>query len=199
MQGVVLLIQLVQTPKKAVKDSHKTQRTNGDAQFEEPAAPDGERLGQGGGVPLYDLLPHLQLGRCQLSVSRFRGGAFRIPGILRRRLLHSQQPPYRDAEEAGEGNELVDLRQGGVALPFIDGLPGYPQPVSQGLLAESLFFSLLGDAPACGHRQDLLSGASIAKKAPAGPPTGGFHTVNPWLAKAETRWAAMGSAYSNFS
>ena len=67
------------------------------------------------------------------------------------RLLHPQQPPHGHTEQAAEGDELVDLRQGGVGLPLVDGLAGDAQLVPQSLLREAQLFSLLGDALSDGH------------------------------------------------
>ena len=47
-------------------------------------------------------------------------------------------------------------------------LPGYPQPVPQGLLGEAQFLSLLCDALPHGHgiRSFLVAGTSIAENGP---------------------------------
>ena len=106
-------------------------------------------------IAVHDLLHHAQLGFRQLTA-----------GVLQdlRRLLHSQQPPDGHAEQPAEGNELFNLRQGRVGLPFINCLPAEAKPVSQSFLRESLFFSLLRDALANRHSAPLLlDGISIER------------------------------------
>ena len=84
------------------------------------------------------------------QLPRLRGG-LRIRSAALGRLLHPQQPPHGHAEQAAEGDELVNLRQGGVRLPLVDGLAGDAQLVPQALLREAQFFSLLGDTLSDGH------------------------------------------------
>ena len=130
----------------------------------------------GGDIPGDDLLHHFQLLLAQLpAVLR---GAFRSsPFICLRplfRFLHAQEPAHADGEQFAHGDELLDLRQGVVALPLADGLPGDPQGLPQRLLGEIVLLPLLGDPLSNRHALPLPFSPSIAKPLPKRPPTGGF-------------------------
>ena len=146
LQIYILAVHSVQTVEEV--EQHQAQRRC--RQHPRPAAArPGRRLG--GNVAACDLLHHLQLGLCQPAA------CFSRSGIRLRRFLHAQQPSHRDAEQAAEGDQLVDLRQGGVCLPFVDGLAGDAQLAPQSLLGQPQLLPLLRDALPNGHIPRLLS------------------------------------------
>ena len=86
-------------------------------------------------APGLGLLPEILPGDalCQLLYFhrlRSRGG-FCLRGSG---LLNAQQLPHRHPEEPAQSDELFQLGQGGVTLPFGDGLPGHAHFFSQLLL-----------------------------------------------------------------
>ena len=87
---------------------------------------------------------------------------------------------------------------GNSGLPFVDGLAGYAQALSQSLLGEAQLLSLLRGALSKGHiaKSFLLFDASIPESVPLPPPTGGFLFVNGWLA-GEKGGAAPGTERRN--
>lgn len=88
-----------------------------------------------GPAPGLGLLPEILPGDalCQLLHLRRLGsrGGFCLRGSG---LLNAQQLPHRHPEEPAQGDELFQLGQGGVTLPFGDGLPGHAHFFSQLLL-----------------------------------------------------------------
>lgn len=79
--------------------------------------------------------------------------------------FHPQQHPHGDTEQAAHGDELFQLRHGGVGFPPAYCLPGHTQPLPQGLLAEPGGFSERLDAAAQGlcffHGDTSFSAPSI--------------------------------------
>ena len=108
------------------------------------------RLWLRGQIAIHDLFHHLKLCFGQLITARsifgFRGSFF-----------HAQQPAHRNAENTAQGDQLFDLGQSGVRLPFVNGLTGHAQLFAQGLLRQSQFLSLLCDSLSNGHGTHFLS------------------------------------------
>ena len=92
---------------------------------------------------------------CLALVFAMWGGARESRGLWDLSLIHISS--HRDAEQAAEGDQLVDLRQGGVCLPFVDGLAGDTQLAPQSLLGQPQLLPLLRDALPNGHIPRLLS------------------------------------------
>ena len=67
--------------------------------------------------------------------------------------FHTQQPAHRYGKQAAQRNQLFDFGQGRVRLPFVYGLPGYPQLFPQRLLGQAQFFALGGDALSGRHNK----------------------------------------------
>ena len=118
-------------------------------------APPG-RLGRlpSGQILVHDLLHHGQLG-----IGELRGRAL----LSRFSVLLPQQPAHGYGEHPAQGDELFHLGQYGVRLPFIDGLAGHSQLLSQGLLRQAQFLSLLGYALTYCHGRHLLCLHHIGK------------------------------------
>ena len=150
IEAVLQIHILAVHPVQTVEEMEQHQAQDQARRHEGPAAAlPGRRLG--GDVAACDLLHHLQLGLRQPAA------CFGRSRVRLRRFLHAQQPSHRDAEQAAEGDQLVDLRQGGVRLPFVDGLAGDAQLAPQGLLGQSQLLPLLRDALPNGHSPRLLS------------------------------------------
>ena len=171
LEVVVLVLHLVHLAGKPEQAHGQAHCSGHNAYFDNPTAAGGQGLGLrlGGDVPGDNLLHHLQLFLAQFPAA----GRFRR--VLRRRgILHAQEPAHADGKQFAHGDELLDLRQGVVALPLADGLPGDPQGLPQRLLGEIVLLPLLGDPLSNRHALPLPFSPSIAKPLPKRPPTGGF-------------------------
>ena len=151
-----------------------------------PSAPGQPLLHQG--LHLRPLaLAQLRLLRPLIAAQQLLQQLQLVLGELRRLrdLLHPQQPAHRHLEQAAQGHQLLDLRQGGVTLPLIHGLPGYPQLRPQALLGQLPLLPLGGDALSCGHGPSSPRLHPI-RRPPVLPPPGGFLSANPWFTSRQS-------------
>lgn len=98
--------------------------------------------------------------------------------------LHPQQRADGDAEDPAHGDEVFQLRHGGVGLPLADRLPGDAQPFPQGLLRESGSLAARLDAAAPAYPVFPCASPplpSVSQRAAEPATTGGFPFVNGWL------------------
>lgn len=84
--------------------------------------------------------------RARLSQRVQRRGRLRGGG-----LLNAQKLSHRHLEEPAQGDELFQFRQGGIALPFGNGLPGHAQFFPELLLGKAQFPAFGGDGLSDGH------------------------------------------------
>ena len=154
LQLLVGLLGLIHSPGQPEEhdDQHGCPQSG---QYPGPDLSGGSGLLPGGQILLHDLLDHGQLG-----VGELGGGL----GGLRGSVLHPQQPAHGDGEDLAQGDELFHLGDGGVRLPLVDGLAGYPQLFSQGLLGQAQFLAFLADSLAQCHTGHLPSSSTLREK-----------------------------------